>query len=464
MHVRFLSLLIACVLMLALPRAALSLDLDVREYKLDNGLEIVVIPDHRAPVVTHMVWYRVGSADEPPGKSGLAHFLEHLMFKGTPKNPGGSFSRIVRVNGGEENAFTTEDYTAYFQRISKDRLSLVMELEADRMKNLVLTDEIVRPELQVVLEERRQRIEDDPASLLGEQIDAVLYNNHPYAKPVIGWMNEVMNLTYEDALAFYREHYQPQNAVVVVAGDVDPDNVLALARQYYGPLTNTAPLVERKRPAEPPPVAARRIVMKDSHAGSPVWQRIYIAPSYASASGDEALALDLFADTLGGGTNGRLYRKLVVEQKLASYAGAWYSGDKLDYGSFGVYAVPLPGVDPAKLEEAVDSILEDALSGGISQTELNETRDYGVAQAIFLLDKQEQLARLFGTARMTGQTVRDVLDWDSEVMKVTTDDVMKAAKAVLDVRGSVTGLLLPEPGSTEALVPVEAAVPSSVQN
>ncbi|TMJ41619.1 MAG: insulinase family protein [Alphaproteobacteria bacterium] len=398
-------------------------------FTLANGLQVVVIPDHRAPVVTHMVWYRVGSADEPQGKSGIAHFLEHLMFKGTNKYPPGAFSRIIRQNGGEENAFTTKDYTAFFQRIAKDRLGLVMDLEADRMQNLVLKDENVLPELKVVEEERRERTDNDPASLLGEQIDAMLYLAHPYHKPVIGWMAEINKLTRQDAIAFYKAHYTPANAVLIVAGDVTLDEVKKLAEEHYGKLTNTFDVATRTRTEEPEPLAPRRVTLTDARAASPVIQRTYLTVSYATAQKGEAEALDVLAELLGGGATSRLYRKLVVEKRLASSAGAWYSGDGLDSGTFGVYAA-----------------LEEIKANGITADELARTKVTLIAETVYARDNQGNLARNFGSSLATGTTVKDVLEWPDRVEAVKLEDVKAAAAKTLDIRRSVTGILLPAPG------------------
>ena len=423
---------------------AFAMNLDVADFTLANGMEVVVIPDHRAPVVTHMVWYRVGSADEVSGKSGLAHFLEHLMFKGTAKHPFGEFDHLVDVNGGEGNAFTTRDYTAYFQRIASDRLPLVMELEADRMQNLVLTDANVLPELQVVREERRMRTENDPSALLAEQIDAAMYTAHPYGKPVIGWMSEVAKLTRDDAFAFYQAHYTPANAILVVAGDATPEQVKALAEKFYGPLKNTFTPAPRFRTAEPDPIAARRVIMTDARASSPIFQRSYLGPSYATAPGHEALALDLLSDILGSGTQSRFYKGLVVEQKVASSIGAWYTGDNLDSGTFGVYGVPNSGVDVGKVEAAVDVILADVLKNGVTQSELDRVRNKSLAEQVYLLDDQVSLSRMVGVALMTGLTVKDLLNRDVETAKVTPDEIRQAAAKIIQLKRSVTGVLLPE--------------------
>jgi zinc protease len=438
---RLLPVVIALVAAAAPARA---LDVEVSSFTLGNGMQVVVIPDRRAPVVTHMVWYRVGAADEPQGKAGIAHFLEHLMFKGTPKHPDGAFSRIIRANGGEENAFTTQDYTAYYQRVMKERLPLVMELEADRMQNLVLTDENVLPERAVVQEERRERTENEPGGLLAEQLDAALFTAHPYGKPVIGWMSEVAELTRQDALDFYARHYEPANAILIVAGDVTPDDVKTLAERYYGSLKNKRPMAERRRTAEPEPNAERRVTMRDARASSPTWQRQYLTSAARHLPQREELAMSLLADILGGGNQSRLYQTLTVEKKIAAYAGAWFSADVLDYGTFGLYAAPNAGIALEDVEKGVDAVLADLVAKGVTPEELEQSRNSVIAGATYLLDSQEALARIFGTALATGQSIADIMNWERDLAQVTVEDVNTAARAALDARASVTGILLPE--------------------
>jgi zinc protease len=428
--------------------SASALDVNVAQFTLANGMEVVVIPDHRAPVVTHMVWYRVGAADEVPPKSGLAHFLEHLMFKGTKTRGPGEFDRLLDINGGDGNAFTTQDYTAYFQRIASDRLPLVMELEADRMQNLVLTDENVLPELDVVREERRQRTENDPSALLGEQLDAAMFTAHPYGKPIIGWMSEVAKLTREDALDFYKAHYTPANAILVIAGDADPENVKKLAEQFYGSLKNTFMPKKRARTPEPDPIAARRVTMIDARVSAPMFQRSYLGPSYVTAGAREIYALEMLADILGDGPQSRLYTALTVDQKIAAYAGAWYSGDALDSGKFGVYAAPNPGVDIGKVEAAVDQILTDVLKNGVTDAELKRVKTKAEAEQIYALDDQGQLARMAGVGLATGLSIDTIFDRNNEMAQVTADDIAKAAAKVIDIRRSVTGILLPAVAKT----------------
>ena len=271
---------------------------DVGHFTLGNGLEVVVVPDRRAPVVTHMVWYKVGAADETPGKSGLAHFLEHLMFKGTAKNPIGKFSQTVAFVGGQENAFTTQDYTGYFQRVSKENLKTLMEFESDRMTGLVLTDEAVAPELKVVLEEQNQRVANNPRARLSEQIDAALYLNHPYGKPVIGWRHEIEKLNREEALAFYRRFYTPNNAVLVVAGDVTTDEIRTLAEATYGKVAKVAEIGPRRRPQEPAQVAARHVTLADAQVQQPSLNRAYLVPSSTTAKAGESEALEVLLSSV----------------------------------------------------------------------------------------------------------------------------------------------------------------------
>ena len=433
---------------LALPARAINVD--VSHFTLENGLQVVVIPDHRAPVVTHMVWYPVGSADEPQGEAGIAHFLEHLLFKGTETLKPSEFSRIVRRHGGLDNAFTSRDYTGYYERISRDNLDLVMGLEADRIANLVLTEEDVETELAVVLEERRSRIDNDPQSLLSEQLSAALYTAHPYGKPVIGWMPEVSKLTLEDAMEFYRTYYTPSNAIVIVAGDVTAEEVRELAEKHYAPLENTAFPDPRVRTPEPEPIAARRVQLVDARAASPVIQRSYLAPSYPNAEPGKAEALEVLAQVLGGGATSRLYRSLVVEAKIAAAAGANYSGDGLDSGTFTVYAVPAAGESIEAVESELDAVLADVVADGVTEEELERARSRLIASTVYALDSQFQLAYMFGVALTNGRTVDDVVNWTDRIEAVTGEDVQAAAEEVLSIERSVTGVLLPEAPRREA--------------
>lgn len=414
----------------------------IADFTLANGLELVVIPDHRVPVVTHMIWYKVGAADETPGKSGLAHFLEHLMFKGTAKHPAGEFSQVVARMGGQENAFTANDYTGYYQRVPSDKLKVVMAFEADRMTGLVLTDDVVLPERNVILEERNQRIENNPRARLGVQMDAALYLNSPYGKPVIGWRHEMESLTREDAIGFYRRFYGPNNAVVVIAGDVTPEAALKLAQDTYGKVRRRTDLPPRDRPKEPPPVSPRSLTLADPRVEMPVLQREYLVPSFATGKPGESEALEVLAHILGTGTNSRLYRDLVVDKKLAVSAGAWYDASVLDLSKLGVYGAPRPGVTLPHLEAAVDTVIAEVIDKGVTAEELERSKTRLFADAVYAHDSQASMARWYGGALMSGSTVEDVNRWPDRIKAVTAQQVREAARHWLDKRRSVTGYLI----------------------
>ncbi len=313
---------------------------DVTTFTLSNGLQVVVIPDPRAPVVTNMVWYKVGSADEPRGKSGIAHFFEHLMFKATKTHPLGDLDRAVSEIGGNDNAFTTQDYTAFFEEVSPDALEEMMALEADRMHNLILTKDVVDTERSVIVEERLSRVESDPGALLSEETDATLYQNEPYGVPVIGWMHEIKQLNLEDAEDFYHRYYAPNNAILVVAGDADPETVRKYAEATFGEVPRGPELPPRDRPTEPVQNTSRTVTLKDPRVNVPSMQESWVVPSYGSAEPGGAEALDLLAEILGGGVRSRLYQQLVVQQGIAASAGAYYDGTALDDTSFSVYGEP----------------------------------------------------------------------------------------------------------------------------
>ncbi len=415
---------------------------NVSYFKLANGLEVVVIPDRRTPVITHMVWYKVGSADEPAGKSGIAHFLEHLMFKGTKKNPAGKFSKMVSSIGGQENAFTTADYTGYFQRTAREHLKILMEFEADRMTGLVLTDAVVKPELNVVLEEQNQRVANSPGARLGEQLEAALYLNHPYGKPVIGWRHEIEKLNREDALAFYRRFYTPNNAVLVVAGDVTAAEVKKLAQATYGKVAPRTKTTARARPQEPEQISPRHVELADPRVAQPSLQRYYLVPSGATAKPGEAEAIDVLAHILGGGTTSRLYSNLVVERGLAVNAGAWYQDTSLDATRLGISGTPKPGVTLPQLEEAIDAVIAEVIAKGVTAEELGRAKNRLIADSVYALDNQATMARWYGVALTTGSTVERVTSWAERVRAVSAESVQQAALTWLDKRRSVTGYLI----------------------
>jgi zinc protease len=412
---------------------------------LANGLQVVVIENHRAPVVTHMVWYRVGAADEVPGKTGIAHFLEHLMFKGTKTVPPGAFSEMVARLGGNENAFTSEDFTAYFQSVAVEHLEEMMKLEADRMANLVLTDDVVTPERQVILEERRQRIDNDPGAQLLEMARSALYLNSPYRMPTIGWENEMRGLTTADAIAWHSKWYQPGNAIVVISGDVTMDQVRPLAEKYYGALPATA-APARVRPDEPAQFAPRRVTKEDGRVQLASWTRMYQAPSYHRGAKEHAYALEVLAELLGGGTSSRLYRSLVVEQKVASGAASGYDGDNLDLSTFSLYASAQSGGGVTAIEQAMEAEIARLLKDGVTEDEVKRAKTSLQAEAVKARDSLSGPARLVGSALATGSTIEDIEAWPERIGAITVADVNAAAKAVFDINYSVTAILLPKAG------------------
>jgi zinc protease len=412
-------------------------------FTLPNGLQVLVIQDHRTPVVTQMVWYKVGSADETPGKSGLAHFLEHLMFKGTSKHPVGEFSQTVLKVGGDENAFTSVDYTGYYQRVPRDQLPKMMEFEADRMTGLILKDENVLPERDVVLEEYNMRVANNPEARLDEQIMAALYLNHPYGRPVIGWHQEIEKLGREDALAFYKRFYAPNNAILVIAGDVDVNEVRQLAEQTFGKVAaQPAIAASRIRPQEPEPVAPRTVTLADPRVEQPTVKREYLVPSAATAAAGESPALDVLAQLMGNGSNSYLYRALVVDKPLAVNANAGYQSTSLDATQFSISVAPKQGVDFATVEQVVDNVIADVVRNPVPAEDLERVKTQLIAEAIYAQDNQAVLARWYGGGLTTGSSIEDIRSWPDRIRAVTAEQVRAAAQKWLDKKRSATGYLI----------------------
>lgn len=417
-------------------------------FTLSNGLNVVVVSDRRTPVVTHMIWYKVGSADETPGKSGLAHFLEHLMFKGTAKNPAGEFSKVITRVGGNENAFTSTDYTAYFQRVQRDQLPKMMEFEADRMTGLVLQDENVLPERDVVLEEYNMRVANSPDARLTEQIMAALYLNHPYGRPIIGWRGEIEKLNREDALAFYKRFYAPNNATLVVAGDVSADEIRPMIEATYGKVPAQPSIgAPRVRPQEPPPAGPRTVTLADPRVEQPTLRRYYLVPSAVTAAAGESAVLEVLGQLLGNGNNSYLYRSLVIDKQIAINAGAWYQGTAMDMTQFGISATPRAGVEFAQIEQAIDSVIADMAQNPVRAEDLDRVKTQLIAESAYAQDSQTTLARWYGTALTIGLSVDDLRTWPDKVRAVTSDQVREAARKWLEKKRSVTGYLVKEPAA-----------------
>jgi zinc protease len=411
----------------------------VTTHTLDNGMQIVVVEDHRAPVVVHMIWYRTGSADEPPAVSGVAHFLEHLMFKATDTMDAGEFSTVVAANGGSDNAFTSFDYTAYYQRVASDRLELMMQMESDRMSNLALTAEDIETERQVILEERSERVDTDPSAIAREQMLAAQYMNHRYGTPVIGWQHEMEALDQGPVRDFYDLYYSPNNAILVVAGDVNPDEVILLANSHYGVLPAEEGLPERVRPMEPPQLAERRIVYTDERVSQPYVTRTYLAPERNAGDQKEAAALTYLSEILGGSSfTSVLGTKLTFDTQVALFTGAGYDGISLDKTTFSVTVAPAEGVTLQAAEDAMDAAIDQFMQDGIDPVQLERIRSQLRASEIYAKDNVEGLAQHYGAALSSGLTVQDVKDWPAILQAVTAEDIMFVAAKVLDRKQSVT--------------------------
>lgn len=438
---RRLRAAIAC-LAFALPASVKAMDEQVTSFTLDNGMQVVVVQDDRAPVVTHMVWYKAGSADEPKGSSGVAHFLEHLLFKATDTLESGELSAVVSANGGRDNAFTSFDFTAYFQRVAADRLGLMMEMEADRMRNIRLTEQDIATERNVIIEERNQRTENNPRALFGEQMSAVQYHNHRYGVPIIGWMHEMETLDMDDAISFYNTYYYPNNAILVVSGDVTPQEVERLANEHYGPIPANPDLPERLRTEEPPQTAERRLYFRDARVSQPYVSRSYLAPERDPGNQKTAAALTVLAEVLGGGQTSYLTEKLQFEQQKAVYSGSFYRGTSLDDTTFDVVIVPTPGVSLEEAESALDTAIEQFMVDGVTDEQLDRIKMQVRASEIYARDDVSGIANRYGRALSSGLTVADVQAWPDILQSITRDDVMAAAKLVFDRDASVTGWLM----------------------
>lgn len=414
-------------------------------------MQVVVVPDHRAPVVTHVVWYKVGGADNAPGQSGVAHFLEHLMFRSTKKLKSGELARTVSRLGGRDNAVTSHDATYYFQRLPKEHLKTAMVMEADRMRNLNLVDAEVAAERDVVLQERRSVVDSKPLAILDELINANLYLNHPYRTPVIGWEHEIKKYDRATALAFYRRFYAPNNAILVVAGDVTEDEVRKLAQDTYGRVQRQPGVLRVSRPSEPRQQGIRRIELRDARAGTLALQRYYMTPSYKSAEPGEAEALDTLSIILGDGPTSRLYRQLVEEKNIAANAGASFSAVALDGGTLTLYALAGGDTKLDALEQAMDASIAQFIKEGPSEEELEQAKNAMIASYVYSADNQAGLAQRYGSNLVIGRTIADIEEWPDRVAKVTVADVRKVAAKYLDLQSSVTGYLIPQPAADEGV-------------
>jgi zinc protease len=416
-------------------------------FMLANGLQVVVLPSRRGPIVTQVVIYKIGSADEAFGRTGVAHFLEHMMFKGTASIGPTEFSRTISRNGGRDNAFTDFDVTAYHQTIASDRLELIMRMEADRMANLRIVDKELTPERQVVLEERRMRTDNVPAALLDEAVREQLFGRHrAYGMPVIGFVDDIKKLSVGDLAAFYRKYYTPNNAVLIVAGDTTPQAVATLAERYYGPIPSR-PVELRRRPAEGAAGLPQRVIRADARVVESDWSRDYLAPSFRAGETKYAHALQVLARLFGGSETSRLWRAMVVDAKFALSASTSYNPSSLGLSSFGVNVHPAPQRTVPEIESAVADQMKKLLDGGVTVEEVERAQNQLLAAAIYSQDSMASGPRLYGAVLSTGGSMADIDNWPQRIAAVTPADVLAAARQVWRDDGAVTSLLSPAEGS-----------------
>nr|WP_070960073.1 pitrilysin family protein [Hyphomonas sp. Mor2] len=419
-------------------------------FTLDNGMDVVVLPDHRAPVVTHMIWYKVGAVDEDPGKSGIAHLFEHVMFKETDDLEDGEFDSTIARVGGQHNAFTSWDYTAYYQRVAKQHLGKMMELEAERMTDLIIDEDpegSFITERDVVKEERRQRVDNNPGVILREQVLAEFWKDHPYEITVIGRMDEVEALTPQDGIDFYKKYYSPENTILVVAGDVTGDEVRALAEEHYGKIEPSGLVDGTRKWADVPALTeTKELTHSDPKVRQPVWYRYYNGTSQLRDR-DFSLALDVGLDVLGGGNTSLLYVALVEEQKVAVNAGTFAWTGLHDDGPAVIYATPSPGVSMEELETAVMAEISSLLETGFSDEDVERVRNSMAASAIYARDNQQNMAQLFGSWMAIGGSIEDLMSYEDDIRAITTEQALSAVRKVFAADNHyIEAHLLPEEG------------------
>ncbi len=419
---------------------------EIDAFTLKNGMQVVLIPNHRVPAISHMLWYRVGAADDFPGRSGLAHYNEHMMFQGTKKAGSGEFGRLVTRNGGNFNAFTTDDYTAYYVNIAKEHLPMVMELEADRMLNLAPTPQDFSKEREVIIEERRMSIENQPEALLSEEMQAMLFRNHPYHNPLIGWMHEMQSLSREDVLDFHRQFYHPANAVLVVSGDITRKELQPLAEKYYGSLPPGDKYVRRWR-VEPPQRGPRHISLHHKNVKQPELVRFYVAPSANTSDKNLLIPGFVLEQIVGGSPTGKLYQSLVVAQKIATGISVDYEGISIGPGMFRIQAFPAAGISLPQLEAALDKELEAITRAKDSGEDIDRAKTLLKADTLYARDSLGNIARTVGVLVMAGLPADYFNQWTALVDRVTTDEIKDAAATIFQPQNSVTGYLLSEEGN-----------------
>ncbi len=432
-----------CVWLLLLSNQALALE--YRELRLKNDLKVVLVKESKAPVVISQVWYRVGSADETSGKSGLAHMLEHMMFQGSDEVPPEEFSKIIAREGGEDNASTTNDYTMYYVKLAADRIELALELEADRMRGLLLAEEEFKSEKLVVREERRMRIDSDPNQRMMEKFRALAYGEHPYARPVIGSMEEIAALTLDDLKGWYRDYYAPNNASLVIVGDINLDHVEKLVHKYFAPLEAQPKIKRNKLPDLTYPAKPRRLEVEDKLSKLPIWVAGYVVPTLAMPQMvRDAFALEVLSVILGNGSTSRLQQKVVREQGLAVSASVYYSGFSKGWELLTLSAMPKPGVDLNALETAILHEINLITREAVSARELEKARNSLIAAHVYAQDSIDQIAWLIGRMSANDSEWRQVLDdYPTWVRSVTAADILRVAAKYLRPELITVGILKP---------------------
>ena len=414
---------------------------DVTEFYLDNGMQVIVIPNSKAPIVKQMLWYKVGSVDEPLGKGGLAHLLEHLMFRGTEKVQGSAFNDIVTDNGGVMNAFTSQDFTAYHEFVDVSRLELAMFLEADRMENLNITPEAFEKERDIVYQERKQVVENNPTAYFGEAMRRVLWQEHPYSRPVTGMPEEILNLKLEDAVEFYQNYYVPNNAVLVLSGDITPVQAEVLARKYFGD-AEASEAEDKPRDVWPKldKFSATKVEMKLPQVKIKRLVKKFIIAPYAENK-EQAFAMMVLAAYLGKGETSKLYRKLVEDEEVALGVATTYDFSGRSYGTFGLEVVPKDGVSNDELEEVVNDAIKEALDD-LDLAELQKVKRKMLAGLQYLKDNPSDAANIVGALAASGLSVEEIVDYDQSIEMVSLSDVRQAARTLAEAI-SVQGILSP---------------------
>ncbi len=434
----FAAILTAAALSCAAPAGSASPPADVLEATLDNGLRVLLLEDHRSPVASVQIWYRVGSRNEHPGATGLAHFLEHMMFKGTPAHGKGEFARIVEQNGGRDNAFTSQDVTSYFVNIAADKVDLVLALEADRMRHLLLDPKEIDSERQVVMEERRTRTDDDPDGFLSEELSAIAFEAYPYRWPTIGWMEDIRRITPADLRAFYDTYYVPNNALLVVVGDIRAPELLERIRALFGPVPRGA-VVPAVTAVEPPQLGDKRVTVRKAGAQLPIVMIAYHVPNYRSS---DAPALELLSTILSEGRASRLYRKLVYEGQVALGAGGDYSYGSADPNLFWFYATPLPGHTPEAMEQALLAEVERLKTEPVPEEELERAKNETEASFVWGQDSVHSRASSLARFELEGSW-RLLERFVPTIRAVTAADLERVARAYFPADRKNVGVLLP---------------------